>query len=91
MSAIWKGYVIRKTYEEGTHKGESVIYIKSGYVKPDSKNTFIFQDECYLNERTAKSCITRYKKQDDLNIRLGKLFSPKSSYEVVEVVNGHLV
>ena len=88
---IWKGYVIRKTYQEGKHKGESYIYVRGGYVKLDSKHTFISKDECYLNERTAKSCITRYKKQDDLNIRLGKLFSPKSSYEVVEVVNGHLV
>lgn len=88
---IWKGYVIRKTYQEGKHKGESYIYVRGGYVKLDSKHTFISKDECCLNERTAKSCITRYKKQDDLNIRLGKLFSPKSSYEVVEVVNGHLV
>lgn len=91
VMADWKGYVIRKTCEEGTHKGESFIYIKSGYVRLDSKNTFIFQDECYLNERTAKSCITRYKKRDDLDIRLGRLFNIKSSYEVVEVVNGHLV
>ena len=87
----WKGYVIRKTYQEGAHKGESCIYIKTGYVKTDNKKTFIFPDECYSKLSTAKGVVTRYYKQQEQDIRLGNFFNIRSSYEVVEVVNGRLV
>ena len=87
----WKGYVIRKTYQEGSHKGQSCIYIKTGYVKSDSKETFVFPHECYSTLSAANGVVTRYYKQQDQDIRLGRVFNLKSSYEVVEVVNGHLV
>lgn len=85
MSAIWKGYVIRKTYQEGKHKGESYIYIRGGYVKLDSKHTFILKDQCYSTLSSVKGVITRIYKQQD------QVFSQRNSYEVVEVENGHLV
>ena len=87
----WRGYVIRKTYLEGIHKGSSCIYTNGGHVTSDSKETFIFPDKCYSTLSTAKAAITRYYKEQDRDIRNNISFVTKGSYEPVEVINGHIV
>ena len=91
QKTTWKAFVIRKTYLEGSHKGESFILIKGGYVKDDNPSTFIFKDECYFRKSTAKSVVTRYLKQQEDSIRWNRIVDERAFYEVVEVVNGHLV
>lgn len=91
QKATWEAFVIRKTYLEGSHKGESFIYIKGGYVKDDNPSTFIFEDECYFRRSTAKSVATRYLKQQEDSIRCNRIVGQRASYEVVDVVNGHLI
>lgn len=85
----WEGYVIRKIY---TTRGESYIYIKGGYVKDDSKHTFIFPDECYISERFAKMVISKYK-QSHLIDRATLNVDPLERdviYEIVKVIDGHI-
>lgn len=91
QKTTWKAFVIRKTYLEGSHKGESFILIKGGYVKDDNTSTFIFKDECYFRKSTAKSVATRYLKQQEDSIRWNRIVDERASYEIVEVLNGHLV
>lgn len=86
----WEGYVIRKIY---TTRGESYIYIKGGYVKDDSKDTFIFADECYITEGFAKMVISKYKKShliDRATLNVDPL-EQDSIYEIVKVIDGHII
>lgn len=90
---IWSGYVLRKTYTEGNSKGNSYIYIRGGYVKDDSKDTFIFKDEVYESQRSAKIVASRYKSNELRSPIRDRTISNQEAtctWEVVKVVNGHL-
>lgn len=83
----WEGYVIRKILTNRDNK--SYIYIKGGYVKDDFKHTFFFPDECYTAERYAKAALTKLKNQDIGSCL--KVFTSNCSYEIVKVIDGHII
>ena len=73
-----KGYVIRKKYIEGTHKGKSFILIRDGYVKDDTPESInmIFNDDVYKTKRGAKIAKANYMR----NYKTAEI-----EYEIVEV------
>lgn len=84
---------MRKTYTEGNSKGNSYIYIRGGYVKDDSKDTFIFKDEVYESQRSAKIVASRYKSNELRSPIMDRTISNQEAtctWEVVKVVNSHL-
>lgn len=91
---IWSGYVLRKTYTEGFSRGKSFIYIRGGYVKDDSSDTFIFKDESYESEKSAKIVASRYRNKEIKEYQTNRTVSTQdvtATWSVVHVVNGHLV
>lgn len=60
-------YVVKVTYLEGNHKGESYFLNKGGFVIPNLE--YVWQDSSYT-ERACKAACTRLKKNNDLNRRL---------------------
>lgn len=90
---IWSGYVLKKTYTEGNSKGTSFIYIRGGYVKDDSEDTFIFKDESYESEKSAKIVASRYRNSEMRDLNANRTVSTQevtAIWSVVRVVNGHL-
>lgn len=90
---IWSGYVLRKTYTEGNSKGRSFIYIRGGYVRDDSEDTFIFKDQCYESEKSAKIVASRYRNSEMRDLKSNSTVSTQevtAIWSVVRVVNGHL-
>lgn len=89
----WEGYVIRLTYVAGNYKGKSYIYIKEGFVRDDSKDTFLFRDECYQSKRAAKIVASRYKNSRSHELRISRELgvAPEEVYTVVKVIDGHII
>lgn len=91
---IWSGYVLRKTYTEGNSKGQSFIYIRGGRcVKDDFEDTFIFKDESYESEKSAKIVASRYRNSEMKDLKANRTVSTQevtAIWSVIRVVNGHL-
>lgn len=89
----WEGYVIRLTYVAGNYKSKSYIYIKEGFVRDDSKDTFLFRDECYQSKRAAKIVASRYKNSRSHELRISRELgvAPEEVYTVVKVIDGHII
>lgn len=62
------GYVIRKIYTDGLHRGKSYIYIRGGYVRDEEDLATTLPEDMYKTSGTAKGAITRYLK--DLPLEL---------------------
>lgn len=89
---IWSGYVLRKTYTEGTSKGKSYIYTRGGFVK--SNSSFIPKDQSYESEKAAKIVASRYRNRDMKDLQINRTVSTEeviAIWSVVRVVNGHVV
>lgn len=61
-------YIIKVTYLEGKHKGDSYLMKKGGYIA-DGKKYFL-DYEVYNSERIAKSVCTRMYNNNELNRRI---------------------
>lgn len=73
-----KGYIIRKKYVEGTHKGKSYILIRDGYVRDDNPRSIQVTLECdmYKTLKAAKIAKANYMR----NYKTAEI-----EYEIVEV------
>ena len=73
-----KGYVIRKRYISGEHKGQSYILIREGYVKDDTPESIsmIFEEDLYKTKKGVKISKSNYER----NYK-----TPEVEYEIVEV------
>lgn len=72
------GYVIRKIYTDGLHKGKSYIYIRGVYVRDEKDLATIFPEDMYKTPGTAKGAITRYLK--------ALSFEPTFKFEIIKVM-----
>lgn len=88
----WEGYVLRLTYAAGNYKGRSYIYIRNGFVRDDSKDTFLLPDDCYQSERAAKIVASRYSNSRRHELRMSRELgiAPEEVYTVVKVIDGHI-
>ena len=73
-----KGYVIRKKYIEGTHKGKSYILIRDGYVRDDNPKSIqlTLKQDMYTTLKAAKIAKANYTR----NYKTAEI-----EYEIVEV------
>lgn len=72
------GYVIRKTYIEGEFKGQSYIFIRSGFVRDDNPESIkcTLNSDMYKTERAAKIAKANYEKNHNLD---------EIKFEIIEV------
>lgn len=62
-----KKYIIKVTYLEGIHKGETYLLNKGGYVVDNPE--YVWQDSSYTLS-ACKAVCTRYKKMNDRNVEI---------------------
>lgn len=82
-----KRFLVKVTYREGVHKGESYLLRKGGYVTDEK--SYEWEDTTYATEAIAKAVCTKYKKNNDLEreierkeeaYRISKGKKPKTFY-----------
>lgn len=62
-------YIIKATYLDGDHKGESYYLSKGGY-GCNYEGGYCFYSDCYETERAAKMVATKWNKENKTQVEI---------------------